>query len=69
MHTKTPVRPRTLTSSSCLLTGTVWHPSWLQLSVLRLFEAVLSDVSIRRSPDFQDLISFAKHTVRNMFAR
>lgn len=41
----------------------------LQLSVLRLFETILSDPVIKRSPDHQELLAFAKRTVRNMFER
>jgi hypothetical protein len=41
----------------------------LQLSVLRLFETVLSDVAIRRNPDHADLLALAKDTTRHMFAR
>ncbi len=41
----------------------------LQLSVLRLFEAILSDLAIMRNPDFAELITFARGTVRSMFAR
>lgn len=41
----------------------------LQLSVLRLFETVLSDVAIRRNPDHADLLALAKDTTRRMFAR
>jgi hypothetical protein len=41
----------------------------LQLSVLRLFETVLSDVAIRRNPEHADLLALAKDTTRHMFAR
>jgi hypothetical protein len=41
----------------------------LQLSVLRLFEAMLSDVSIRRSAEHQPLLAFARGIVRNLFSR
>lgn len=44
-------------------------PPLMQLSVLRLFETVLSDTAIKRHPEFQDLLGFAKGVVRNMFAR
>lgn len=37
--------------------------------MLRLFEAILSDAAIRRDPEHQALISLAKATTRNMFAR
>lgn len=38
----------------CPLAATIRpSPHVLQLSVLRLFEAILSDVSIKRAPDFQ----------------
>ncbi|KAL4422339.1 hypothetical protein ABPG75_008536 [Micractinium tetrahymenae] len=45
------------------------EPMLWQISILRLFEAVLSDVSIKRSAAHADLLAFAKSTVRNMFAR
>lgn len=44
-------------------------PAPLQLSVLRLFESILSDPSIQRAPQHADLLSLAKTTTRNMFAR
>jgi len=40
-----------------------------QISILRLFEAMLSDLAIKRNPQFAELLDFAKHTTRNMFAR
>ncbi|PSC68202.1 calcium-translocating P-type PMCA-type [Micractinium conductrix] len=45
------------------------EPMLYQLSVLRLFETILSDPVIKRSPDHQELLAFAKRTVRNMFER
>lgn len=42
------------------------HP---QLSVLRLFEAVLSDAAIKRDPAHADLVALAKGVTRRMFER
>ncbi|KAL4855933.1 Protein timeless [Chlorella vulgaris] len=45
------------------------EPMLYQLSVLRLFESMLSDLSIKLNPDFAELLAFAKGTVRSLFAR
>ena len=43
-------------------------PSPSQLSVLRLFEAILSDVSIKRAPDFQVRLSCAIFSLISSYA-
>lgn len=55
--------------AACLPATLAAPAATLQLSVLRLFEAILSDLVIKRNPDYAELIAFAKGTVRNMFAR
>ncbi len=41
----------------------------MQLSVLRVFHAILADSSLRKKPEFEPLLRFATRVVRNMFER
>lgn len=41
----------------------------MQLSVLRLFHAVLSDTGARRDPGLADLLSLATRVTHNLMSR
>ncbi|GAB4821374.1 hypothetical protein N2152v2_008420 [Parachlorella kessleri] len=45
------------------------EPMLYQLSVLRVFHAILADSSLRKKPEFEPLLRFATRVVRNMFER
>eukprot|EP00887_Chlorella_sp_A99_P001979 scaffold18.g1979.t1 len=45
------------------------EPMLWQLSVLRLFHAIMSDPTVRKDPQHADLLALATRTTRNMFAR
>jgi hypothetical protein len=66
-HPRTPHHHTTPTHTHSI--PALHPPTHTQLSILRLFEAVLSDVAIRRSPPHADLLAFATRLVRSLFAR
>ena len=41
----------------------------MQLSMLRVFHAILADSSLHKKPEFEPLLRFATRVVRNMFER